>query len=112
DDLARAVAQQCAALAAVAHAEGVAVTAVKLHGALYHDAQRDRARAERVLAAAAAGLGLGVADGERLGHPHAPVVIGPAAGAMREAAEGLGLDYAREAFADRGVRADGSLVPR
>ena len=39
-------------------------------------------------------------------------MIGPARGALREAAAREGLAYWREGFADRGVRADGSLVPR
>jgi len=40
------------------------------------------------------------------------IVIGPPHGALREVSEGLGLRYLREGFADRRVRADGTLVPR
>jgi UPF0271 protein len=39
-------------------------------------------------------------------------VLGPPRGALREAAARAGLRFAREGFADRGMRADGSLVPR
>jgi UPF0271 protein len=39
-------------------------------------------------------------------------VIGPPRGPLRDAAAALNLAYAREGFADRGRRPDGSLVPR
>jgi len=38
--------------------------------------------------------------------------VGLAAGALERAARAAGVPYQREAFADRGVRADGTLVPR
>jgi UPF0271 protein len=38
--------------------------------------------------------------------------VGPAAGQLASAATIAGLGYAREGFADRGTRADGSLLPR
>ena len=91
-----AVASQCRALAA--HAS---VAYVKLHGALYHAASGDLGVARAALRGANAALGA----------PTVVTVIGPAEGATREAARELGLGYAREGFADRGVR-DGALVPR
>lgn len=94
------IAEQCAALAAQARAHGVAVAWLKPHGALYHDAAADPALARAVLDGACAALGA------------AFTVIGPPAGALRDAALAFGLGYAREGFADRGRRADGSLVPR
>lgn len=99
-ELAAAVAGQCAALDAVARAHGLAVDWVKPHGALYHDAS------------AAAPLAAALLDGARsaLGRPF--TVVGPPRGALLEAAAARGLPYAREGFADRGRRADGSLVPR
>lgn len=100
--LADAVAAQCAALAEVAAAAGVAVRSVKPHGALYHDAARDPAIAEAVVRGAIASLGTQVA------------IVGPAHGGsgLREAAAAHGVRAVREGFADRGRRADGSLVPR
>jgi UPF0271 protein len=98
--LARSIEQQCTALAAVARRHGVRVGWAKLHGALYHDAQKEASRALAVLGAVKAALGADVA------------VVGPPSGATRDAAAALGLPYLREAFADRGVRADGTLVPR
>jgi UPF0271 protein len=97
DTLAAAIEQQCAALAAVAARHGRRVEWVKPHGALYHDAARDPVLAAAVLRGARAALG---------GHVG---VIGPARGALRDAA---GPRYLREGFADRATRADGSLVPR
>lgn len=98
DAIARAVAAQCTALVAVAARDGRPVVWVKPHGALYHDANRDRAIADAVLHGAAVIGDVGV--------------IGPARGALRDAAAALGLRYLREAFADRATRPDGSLVPR
>ena len=98
-DLAAAVRTQCTALAEVARAHGVPVVAVKPHGALYHDANKDRALADAVVGGALAALG-------------AFTLIGPPRGALHEAAVAAGLAYAREGFADRRMRPDGSLVPR
>jgi UPF0271 protein len=98
-----AVAAQCAHLADVARASGTAVRFVKPHGALYHTADRDPALATAVVNAALRGLRAQASD---------LTLIGPPAGALAEAAARAGLSYAREAFADRGVRSDGTLVPR
>lgn len=98
--LADAVAEQCAALAAIARQHARRVAYVKPHGALYHDAAADNAIADAVLGAVIHVLG------------DAIVVIGPPAGALRHAAGAFGLAYASEGFADRRMRADGSLVPR
>lgn len=93
--LARSLHEQVAELDAIAHAHGVSIGWVKPHGALYHDAAGDRALADLVVAAAGNAA-----------------IIGPPHGALRDAAQAHGLVYLREGFADRGVRADGSLVPR
>jgi UPF0271 protein len=90
---------QCARLADVARGCGVAIAHVKAHGALYHAANREPAVARAVVAGARAALG-------------SPVVLGPPEGETRRAAEEAGLAFAREGFADRAMRADGSLVPR
>ncbi len=93
------VEQQCRALADVAARRGVSVAHMKPHGALYHAAAADPAVAEAVIAGALRALG-NVA------------IIGPKIGQLRRVAELRGLPYLREGFADRGMRADGSLVPR
>jgi 5-oxoprolinase (ATP-hydrolysing) subunit A len=72
---------------------------VKPHGALYHAADADPALAAAVVAGAIDALGRGIA------------LIGPAGGALAAAARAEGLGFAREGFADRGMR-DGKLVPR
>ncbi len=91
---------QCARLAAVAEPCGVTLAHVKPHGALYHAANRDPAAARAVVSAASGALGPKV------------IVVGPPEGELRRAAERAGLRFAREGFADRAMRADGSLVPR
>jgi UPF0271 protein len=98
--LAATVAEQCGALAAIAHRHARTVDYVKPHGALYHDAAAQPALAAAVVGAAASALGNRIA------------VIGPPAGALRDAAAAHGLRYASEGFADRRMRDDGSLVPR
>jgi UPF0271 protein len=94
-ELARQVEAQCARLRAVAGQ----VAHIKPHGALYHAAAADPGVAGAVIEGAVRALG--------------PVaVMGPPAGALRDAAARRGLSYLREGFADRGLRPDGSLVPR
>lgn len=97
-ELRGAVATQCAALQQIASGS---VRSVKLHGALYHDASGDPVIAAAVMEGATLGLGT-----------PALTWIGPARGALRERASALGLAYAREGFADRGMAPDGSLLPR
>jgi len=93
-DLEASVRAQCARLGALAR-----VGHVKPHGALYHDAARDPALAQAVLAGAVAALG-------------DVTVIGPPHGALLDAARARGLPYLREGFADRRYLADGRLAPR
>ena len=100
DALARIVASQCAALARIAARLGVTVGHVKPHGALYHVANADLSRASAVVSGAREALG------------DAVVVLGPPGGALCEASARAGLAFAREGFADRATREDGSLVPR
>lgn len=100
DALRAAVAEQCHALASVARALDVPVRFMKPHGALYHAANHDRALAEATLRGAREALG------------DAVTVLGPPRGALRDVAAELGLAFAREGFADRAMRADGTLVPR
>jgi UPF0271 protein len=94
------VADQCGRLAAVAGACGVGVSFMKPHGALYHAAAADAALAKAVV------------DGARQSLGSAFTIIGPSRGALFASASRAGLGYAREAFADRMTREDGTLVPR
>lgn len=96
-ELRQAITEQTNALVTLARGSGVAVTHMKAHGALYNDAHRDEAIAHAI-AATAADLDLAVvaAPGSRL----------------LEKAQEMGLQVAREAFADRRYEPDGSLVSR
>jgi UPF0271 protein len=88
---------QVGALQGFARAAGVQVTYVKPHGALYNTVVHHEEQARAVVdAAAEAGLAL-------VGLPGS-VVLALAAEA--------GVPAVPEAFADRGYRADGTLVPR
>jgi UPF0271 protein len=99
--LTAAVAEQCHALASCAREEGdEPLPFAKLHGALYHAANGDAAIANAALKGIIEALGWEI------------TLIGPRSGAMIDASRELGLRYAREGFADRGMRADGTLVPR
>jgi len=100
DALAASVAEQCAALAEVARRHARTVACVKPHGALYHDANKNPALARATVSGAISALG------DRV------TLIGPPAGALREAAAAHGVGYASEGFADRRMRPDGGLVPR
>lgn len=104
-ELTASVAAQLRALVAIATRHGRTVDYVKPHGALYHDANRDSVIAEAVVSAIADALGSGNAR-------RSTTVIGPPSGALCETAAKHGLAFAREGFADRRMRSDGSLVPR
>jgi UPF0271 protein len=90
---------QVAALTGVARAEGVHVSHVKPHGALYNMAARD----ER--------LALAVVRAVRAVDPRLRIV-GLAGSALLSVARGEEVVALAEAFADRAYEPDGSLVPR
>ncbi|HEY0957089.1 MAG TPA: 5-oxoprolinase subunit PxpA [Roseateles sp.] len=90
---------QIGALDALVRAQGGRLHHVKPHGALYNQAARDPALADAV-AAAVLDVNPGLA------------VYGLAGSELLRAAERAGLRAVSEVFADRGYRADGSLVPR
>jgi UPF0271 protein len=94
------VSAQCARLAAIASGLGEAVLYMKAHGALYHAAAEQAAVAEALVEGATSALGAGI------------TIIGPPRGALATVAAGSALRFAREGFADRGTRADGTLIPR
>lgn len=98
--LAAAITSQCSALVALARSHGLAIDWLKPHGALYHDAAASPPLADALLDGAV----------QSLGRPF--IVVGPPHGALAAAAAARGLPYAREGFADRALRPDGSLVPR
>ncbi|AKU92752.1 LamB/YcsF family protein [Vulgatibacter incomptus] len=90
---------QCEGLAVVARDLGIVIEAVKPHGALYHDANRDSELAAALIAGAVDVLG-GI------------TILGPPGGALASSALAAGLAFAREGFADRGMLPSGELVPR
>jgi UPF0271 protein len=90
---------QLGALSAIAQAEGGRIAHVKPHGALYNQAARDAQIADAVVSAV---------------HDFDPsvTVFALAGSGLVTAARNAGLVAVEEVFADRGYRADGSLVPR
>jgi UPF0271 protein len=90
---------QVGALAAIAAAEGVRVSHVKPHGALYNMAGRDRALADAIARATSQ-------------FDPSLTLYGLAGSRLLEAGERAGLRVASEVFADRAYRGDGSLLPR
>ncbi|MDO5052509.1 MAG: 5-oxoprolinase subunit PxpA [Pseudoclavibacter sp.] len=90
---------QLGALMGLATAVGARVRYLKPHGALYSAIHTDRRAAAAVAAAVRA-----IDDGLVL-------LCAPGSAALQAAAR-AGLAAAREAFADRAYRPDGSLVPR
>ena len=98
-ELEAAVLYQVAAVAGIASALGTELRHVKVHGALYNRAARDETIA-RPIARAVRRLSADL------------VFVGLAGSVMVAVAREEGLRVAEEAFADRGYRADASLVPR
>lgn len=101
NELEKQIHAQCASLARIAIDLGMRARFVKPHGALYHDAARDPALAAAVIDGAVRALGRVAVLGPSWGTP-----------ALEAVAKARGLSYLREGFADRAIRADGSLVPR
>jgi UPF0271 protein len=87
----------------VASGLGARVGHVKLHGALYNMASRDRALASAVVAA--------LAEEERLSG-FRRVLVALAGSVLFAAGRDAGLAVIGEAFADRSYLPDGSLAPR
>lgn len=93
------VAYQIGALRAIAKLEGIALSHVKPHGALYNMAARDAVWALPVAQAVAA-------VDRRL------ILVGLAGSRLLDAGKELGLQVAAEAFVDRAYHQDGRLVSR
>jgi UPF0271 protein len=90
---------QVGELMAICQAEGVRLTQVKPHGALYNMAARDRKLADAIAAV------LAQID-QRL------ILVGLFGSELLAAGKAQGLAIAAEGFADRAYQADGQLVPR
>ena len=98
-DLVADLIYQLGALDGLARAAGDRVLYVKPHGALYNTIVHHEQQAAAVV------------DAVRRYDPDLPV-LGLPGSAFLHLAEEAGLTVVREAFADRGYRADGTLVPR
>ena len=90
---------QIGALAAIANSEGVRLSHVKPHGALYNMAVSDKGLAAAIARAVAA-------------FDPALIFFALPGSELARAANGLGLQVALEGFADRAYEPDGSLTPR
>jgi len=99
EDIYAGILYQLGALSAIAQAQGGRVAHVKPHGALYNQAARDPSIAQAIVSAV---------------HDFDPslAVFGLANSGFIQTAREAGLTAIEEGFADRGYRADGSLVPR
>ena len=90
---------QVGALERIARAGGIRLHHIKLHGALYHASEENEALARRYVAAV------------RRFWPRMKIYA-RAGGRVTRVARRAGLVLWQEAFADRGYRDDGTLVPR
>lgn len=93
--LAEHVHEQVGLLVDIADSEGIEVSYVKPHGALYHRVVHDEEQARAVLA----------------GSGRMPV-LGMPGGVFLALAEEAGREVRTEGFPDRGYTSDGALVPR
>lgn len=98
-ELTDAVLYQIGALQALALVAGGRVAYVKPHGALYNAIAHHTAQAEAVVDAL-------------VQHAGDLALLGLPGSAIESAARSRGVRFVAEGFADRGYRADGTLVPR
>jgi UPF0271 protein len=98
-DLTAAVLYQIGALDGLCRAAGTRVRYVKPHGALYHSVERHEGQAAAVVAAVAS-------------YDASLPLLGLPGSVALDLAADAGLTAVPEAFADRGYRGDGTLVPR
>jgi UPF0271 protein len=90
---------QIGALSAIASSEGVTISHVKAHGALYNMAARERALADAIARAVRA-------------FDRSLILFGLPNSELLRAGEHAGLRVASEGFADRAYEPDGSLTSR
>jgi len=100
EDVRNKVRDQVTALLRVAEWQGARIFAVKATDPLLLAATTNRSIADAILDGAFEGLSMDVP------------IIGPFEGAMDDYVRTGGLDYLREAYADRGYRQDGTLMPK
>lgn len=91
--------EQIQILAAIAKEEGVTLTHVKPHGALYNQSAKDVELASAIARAVKA-------------HSVDLILVGLAGSRSIEAGREMGVRVAAEGFPDRGYNADGSLMSR
>jgi len=99
DEIRELLQPQLAALDAIARAGGTMLHHVKPHGALYNQAETDGALAAAIVAAVRA-------------FDPTLRLLGRAGSEMEQVARATGHPFTAEAFADRGYRSDGTLLPR
>jgi len=95
----RIVLEQIRTLAAIAKEEGVALSHVKPHGALYNQAAKD------IQLASAIARAVKIVSVDL-------ILVGLAGSRSLEAGRAMGIRVAAEGFPDRGYNADGSLMSR
>lgn len=100
EDVRNTIRDQCVALLRVAEWQGARIFAIKATDTLLEVATHNRAIADAILDGAFEGLAMDVP------------FIGPFEGPMLDYVRTGGLDYLREAYADRGYRPDGTLLPK
>ena len=98
EDVRNTVRDQCVTLLRVAEWQGARIFAIKATDGLLEAATTNRAIADAILDGAFEGLAMDVP------------FIGPFEGPMLDYVRTGGLDYLREAYADRGYQADGTLL--
>ena len=99
EDAEKLVFEQIQTLAAIAQEEGVTLTHVKPHGALYNQSAKDIELANAI-AQAVKRISVDL------------ILVGLAGSRSMEAGRAMGLRVATEGFPDRGYNADGSLMSR
>jgi 5-oxoprolinase (ATP-hydrolysing) subunit A len=99
DEVERIVSEQIQILVGIAKEEGVTLTHIKPHGALYNQAARDLQLANAIARAVkSASVDL--------------ILVGLAGSRSIEAGREMGIRVAAEGFPDRGYNADGTLMSR
>jgi 5-oxoprolinase (ATP-hydrolysing) subunit A len=99
EEVEKLVFEQIQILEGIAKEEGVTLTHIKPHGALYNQSARDVELA-RAIARAVKNFGGGL------------ILVGLAGSRSIEAGREMGLNVAAEGFPDRGYNANGSLMSR
>jgi|GEM_PF-2606369 len=100
ENIRNTIRDQCVALLRVAEWQGARVFAIKATDSLLEAATTNRQIADAILDGAFEGLSMDVP------------FIGPFEGPMLDYVRTGDLDYLREAYADRGYRPDGTILPR